>query len=85
VIGFKKSLDRIAKNLRTVNNYSEARIEWEGPGRCKLWVSKVRAPTYYQGLFEAALDTLGAREVVVTLLSHDAALGTTFSISFSEP
>lgn len=78
--GPHRGLMRMARNLRMSNNYSESSLEKTGVGY-RLWVNKVNFPHYYRGVFEAGLESVGAKDIAVKLLQHDAA-GASFDITF---
>ncbi|MDP3499072.1 MAG: DUF2378 family protein [Myxococcales bacterium] len=82
VLGPKRALDRMSRNLRTTNNYSETRLTEVGPNRYELWVNKVAFPHYFRGLLEAGLEFGGATEVKVELGSVSATEGVVFNLSW---
>ncbi|MDP1921313.1 MAG: DUF2378 family protein [Myxococcales bacterium] len=82
VLGPKRALDRMSRNLRTTNNYSETRLTDVGPNRYELWVNKVAFPHYFRGLLEAGLEFGGAAEVKVEVGSVSATEGVVFNLSW---
>lgn len=68
VLGSRRALERMARNLRTTNNYSDTRLVERGPGHFELWVNKAAFPHYFRGLLKAGLEYTGARNVQVLLL-----------------
>jgi uncharacterized protein (TIGR02265 family) len=72
VVGPKRGLERMARNLRTTNNYSETRLVEHGAGHFELWVNRAAFPHYFRGLLEAGLEFAGARQVHVRLLRSGA-------------
>jgi uncharacterized protein (TIGR02265 family) len=81
VIGLKRGLNRFTRTLRMTNNYSETKLEEQADGSYTLWCSQVTYPHYYRGVMEAGLEALGAKDIAVQVLSHDAR-GATFSLRF---
>lgn len=81
IIGPHRGLERMRRSLRMSNNYSETTLE-RGPDGYELWCNLVSFPHYYRGLFEAGLESVGARDVEVKVLSHDAAGVARFQIRF---
>jgi uncharacterized protein (TIGR02265 family) len=82
VLGPKRALDRMSRNLRTTNNYSETRLTEVGPNRYEMWVNKVAFPHYFRGLLEAGLEFGGATEVKVEVGSVSATEGVVFNLSW---
>jgi uncharacterized protein (TIGR02265 family) len=82
VIGPRRSLERMARNLRTANNYTETKLTVAPDGAYHLWCSKVASVSFYRGLLQRGLEVAGAKEVSVTSLTHDAT-GATFAITWS--
>ncbi|MDP3231653.1 MAG: DUF2378 family protein [Myxococcales bacterium] len=82
VLGPKRALDRMSRNLRTTNNYSETRLTEVGPNRYELWVNRVAFPHYFRGLLEAGLEFGGATEVKVEVGSVSATEGVAFNLSW---
>lgn len=73
LIGPKRTLERLAKQFRTANNYSETKVTHFEPGHSELWCNEVAHPHWYVGLVVGMMETAGATGVQVTLRSHDAA------------
>ena len=82
VLGPRRALERMSRNLRTTNNYSETRLTEVGPNRYELWVNKVAFPHYFRGLLEAGLESGGAAEVKVEVGSVSATEGVAFGLSW---
>lgn len=70
LIGPRRTLDRLARQFRTANNYSESKVTHE-EGRSVLWCNDVTHPYWYIGLIEGMLNTAGAKGVKVSLRKHD--------------
>jgi uncharacterized protein (TIGR02265 family) len=83
LIGPRRTLDRLAKQFRTANNYSETKVTHHAPGRSELWCNDVTHPNWYVGLVGGTIEVAGAKDVQVTLRSHDAA-GAVFDVTWRE-
>lgn len=81
VLGPRRGLERMTRNLRTTNNYSETRLTELGPNHYELWVNKVAFPHYFRGLIEAGLEFGGARDVRVGIASTSEG-SVTFELSW---
>jgi uncharacterized protein (TIGR02265 family) len=82
VLGPRRALERMTRNLRTTNNYSETRLTVVGPNQYQLWVNKVAFPHYFRGLIEAGLEFGGARGLFVGIASASAQAGVVFDLSW---
>ena len=71
VIGPRRALDRMSRNFRTGNNFSETKLTEPTPGRYELWCSHVTLAGWYRGVIEAGLSLAGASDVKVTLLRRE--------------
>jgi uncharacterized protein (TIGR02265 family) len=71
VIGPKRALERMSRNFRTGNNFSETRLVERSPGSYELWCSHATIAGWYQGIIEAGLALAGAHEVKATLLRRE--------------
>lgn len=70
LIGPRRSLQRIERIFKNNNNYQIATLLELGERDAKVKLSEVHGlPTYYQGVFEAAVALIGAKEPRVTLLA----------------
>lgn len=72
VLGPKRGLERMARNLRTTNNYSETKLVERSVGHFELWVNRAAFQHYFRGLLEAGLEFTGARQVSVRILRTGA-------------
>lgn len=75
VIGPKRSLERMARNLRSTNNYSETRLTELAPGQFELWINVVVHPQYFCGLLTVGLQLTGVDSPSVQVKSYDKAAG----------
>ena len=71
VIGPRRALDRMSKNFRTGNNFSQTKLSQPSPGVYELWCSHVTIAGWYQGIIEGGLTLSGAREVKATLVRRE--------------
>jgi uncharacterized protein (TIGR02265 family) len=70
LIGPRRSLQRVERIFKNNNNYQVATLVEITERDAKVKLSEVYGmPTYYQGLFEAAVSIIGAKQPKVTLLA----------------
>ena len=70
LIGPRRSLQRVERIFKNNNNYQQATLVELGERDARVKLNEVYGlPTYYQGLFEAAVTAIGAKEPKVTLLA----------------
>ncbi|NMO22800.1 DUF2378 family protein [Pyxidicoccus fallax] len=82
LLGPLRSLRRMNETFRSADNYVESRFTQCGPTHCELWINEVMdRPGYYQGVLEAGLELVGARDARVEVLSRDGD-GATYSVSW---
>lgn len=82
LVGPARTLDRLARQFRTGNNYSESKVTQHAPGKALLWCNEVSHPSYYVGLVSGALEVAGGKDVKVTLSRLDTD-GAFFDIEWS--
>lgn len=82
VLGPRRGLERMTRNLRTTNNYSETRLTVVGPNQYQLWVNKVAFPQYFRGLLEAGLEFSGARSLSVRVATASTTEGAVFDLAW---
>jgi uncharacterized protein (TIGR02265 family) len=82
VIGPRRSLERMARNLRTGNNYTEAKLSVGSDGVHQLWCSRVASTSFYRGLLQRVVEVAGGNDVTVTPLGRDES-GATFAITWT--
>lgn len=70
LLGPRRGLERMTRNLRSSNNYADTRLTARGPTEYELWINLVAFPHYYRGLLESGLEASGAKVVHVEVLSH---------------
>lgn len=70
VLGARRMLDRMSRNFRTANNYTETRVTELGTGDCEVWFNRIIEPHYYRGLLTEALSRAGSEQYEVLLQSH---------------
>lgn len=70
LIGPRRALQRVERIFKNNNNYQVATLLELGERDARVRLSDVFGlPTYYQGLFEAALGVIGAKDSKVSLLA----------------
>ncbi len=72
VLGPRRTLERMSRNFRSGNNYTQTTLEPRGPTAFTLWLNRVNEPEFYRGLLTAGLDHSGAAAVVVKLRACDS-------------
>lgn len=76
VIGVRRGLHRMSTNFRSSNSYTTSSAKDLGPNDVEVWISDVNgAPTYIQGLMQAAVELAGGKapSVEVTGTEGDSA------------
>ncbi len=81
VIGPRRTIERMTRNLRTTNNYTESSLEPMPDGRTKVWCSRVVSPAFYRGMFTRTVEAAGGKDVKVEVLSADAT-GAAFAVEW---
>jgi uncharacterized protein (TIGR02265 family) len=72
VLGPRRTLERMTRNFRTANNYTEVTVESFAPNHHKVRVTHVTRPGLFVGLLESGCSIAGAKGLSVTLLEHQA-------------
>ncbi len=83
VLGPKRGLMRMARNLRSSNNYSESEVRETAPGQYELTLNLVNYPHYYVGMLETGLTLMGAKATEVSVVDRLPNQQTRFRIQFS--
>ncbi|ATB32286.1 DUF2378 family protein [Melittangium boletus] len=84
VIGPHRSLERMSRNFRSANNYTETRLHPVGPSRYELWFNHAPNTGFFRGLLTEALEkTGGTQELSVTLMSREEGGEATFLVTWS--
>jgi uncharacterized protein (TIGR02265 family) len=76
VIGPRRTLERLSRQFRTGNNFSETRLSERTPTQFELWCNQVSVPGWYCGLLERGLEQAGAQGPRAELLQLDETGGT---------
>ena len=71
VVGPRRTLERMAQNFRTANNYTQAELAHLAPGHSQLRLSRVHYHDFYRGLLEAGLEASGAQSAQVALAGRE--------------
>jgi uncharacterized protein (TIGR02265 family) len=79
VLGPRRTLERMSRNFRSGNSYTETKLEAKGPTEFTLWFNEVKEPEFYRGMLVAGVGHAGAKNLEVKTLGHDAS-GASFSI-----
>jgi len=78
-IGPKRMLERLTRQFRSGNNYSQTALVQKAPTEFELWCNSVNFPGWYRGILTEGLTIAGAKNPEVTLASINDE-GATFSI-----
>lgn len=70
LIGPRRALERVTRQFRTGNNFSETRLTPRGEREYELWINEVRLPGWYVGIVSRGLELAGAKGVKVELISR---------------
>lgn len=68
MLGPRRMLERMTRNLRTGTNYLESTLRERGPTHYELTCRPVLIPGFYQGLLSAGLEISGAYKPSVQML-----------------
>lgn len=71
LLGPRRTLERMTRNFRTANNYTEVTVEALGAAHHLVRVNYVVRPGFYLGIIEAGCERAGAKDLSVTLVSQD--------------
>lgn len=82
VVGPRRTLERMTRNFRSGNNYTETRLEAVGPTEYRLHFNLVHQPTFYRGMLAEALRRTGARDLTVDVVSHAADGAAVFRVAW---
>ncbi len=84
LLGPRRALRRIDHTFHSADNYVASRLTELSPTCCEVWINEVmEQPGYYQGILEACLQTAGARESRVEIVSREGS-GATFRVEWQE-
>ena len=75
LIGPRRTLERVSRQFRTGNNFSETKLTPIGATEYHLWVNEVRLPGWYIGLLSRGLELAGGKDVRVEVIHCDQAGG----------
>ncbi len=77
VIGVRRGLERMTKNFRLGNNFTDATLKGDVGNDVELWVSDVNTvPEYIRGLMETACTAAGGKDVQVEVVRYEAPAAT---------
>lgn len=83
VMGPRRTLERLSRQFRTGNNFSETTLTEVDTREFELWCNQVTAVGWYRGLIERGLELAGAVHPKVELIRRDEA-GATFVVKWDE-
>lgn len=70
VLGPRRMLERMTRNFRTANNYTEVTVETVSPTEHIVRITHVTRPGLFIGLLEKGLTYAGAKNLSVKLIDH---------------
>lgn len=82
VLGPRRSFTRVSRSFRTANNYTEDKVTELSPSSYELWLNELHVPYVNQGVIQATLEAIGAKECAVEVKNRDAH-GTTYHCHWS--
>jgi uncharacterized protein (TIGR02265 family) len=65
VIGPHRTLERMSRTFRSVNNYTQTRLKPLGPTSYELWFNHVIRESYFRGMVHATLELSGVKQIEV--------------------
>lgn len=68
ILGPRRTLERLTRNFRTANNFTEGTLETLAPNHHLVRINYTARPGFYLGLIESGCLHAGARELSVTVL-----------------
>lgn len=77
VVGPRRAFGRISRSFRTANNFTEDRVTPISETEYELWLNELHVPFVNQGVMQAALEAIGAKNCSVEVKLRDAE-GTTY-------
>ena len=84
VLGPHRTLERMSRNFRSANNYTETRLRKVVPSTYELWFNYALRTAYFRGLLSEGLERAGAKGLSVTLAASGPNGEATFRISWTE-
>ena len=81
VIGPRRALERMTRNLRAANNFTETSVRLLGDTQCEVTCSPVFSADFFRGLFTGSVEVSGGHEVKVEMLSLNEGTGV-FSVQW---
>lgn len=76
VIGPRRTLERMTRNFRTANNFTEAEAESLTATHHRLVMKHVTYPGFYRGILLSGIERAGARDAVVEFLGREGHVAT---------
>lgn len=76
LLGPRRTLERVNRQFRTGNNFTETRLTLVSGTEYHLWVNEVRLAGWYVGILSRGLELAGGKAVQVELHQRDEPGGT---------
>lgn len=83
-IGPHRALERMERNFRSANNYTQTRLLKLAPTHYELWFNHAPNVHYMRGVLTEAMEGTGAQHLAVTLLSREPGGEATFRVVWRE-
>ncbi len=82
VLGPRRALDRMTRNFRTANNFTEGTVQTFAPNHHWVHINYTVRPGFYFGLLESGCLRAGAKDLVVKVVETKN-LATTYEIKWA--
>jgi len=68
VLGPRRTLDRLTRNFRTANNFTEGTLTTFAPNHHHVRINYTVRPGFYRGLLESGVRQAGAKDLTVNVV-----------------
>lgn len=82
ILGPRRTLERLTRNFRTANNFTEGTLESLAPNHHRVRINYTARPGFYLGVMETGCLYAGAKGLSVTILETKD-LATTYEIKWT--
>lgn len=76
VIGPRRTLERMTRNFRTANNFSEVEVESLAPNHHRVRFKHVTHPGFYRGIMLSGIQRAGAKDAAVEFFGQEGHVAT---------
>jgi uncharacterized protein (TIGR02265 family) len=84
ILGPRRTLDRLTRNFRTANNFSEGTLTTLTPTHHHVHINFTKRPGFYLGLLYSGCLHAGAKDLKITVVETKD-FATTYDIQFAPP